>query len=178
MTQETQPIEALKEEIIDKVEELADGENVSANATAEVAVTAAAIIVGDTRDDIRDLEIADQTQDDKISWLMNRVESLTAEVESLRSSSIQTAQIAEAAQDDATAAVAIAVEALPPQESSTPNPSPEIPPPSSETNPPHTDTTTTEVLPASEAVNPEAAEPAAEILAPLNQALQRSVIIL
>lgn len=173
-------IEELKTEVVEKVEELADatGAPITAEATAQVAVTAAAIIVGETRDDIANLEYDNRTQDEKISWLMSMVESQQQELNRLQLSSQQT---------ELTADVAISMAETALEETQTdslaPNPSPEVQVSEvvaenpEQTPPPLTDTAQTEPPHESAAESPEA-EVGPPILEPVNQLLERKVIML
>lgn len=173
-------IEELKDEVMDKVEELADasGAPITAEATAQVAVTAAAIIVGETRDDIANLEEDTRSLEEKMSWLMKTVESQQEELSRLRSSSQQTEITADVAISMAETALSEAQ-----MDSSAPNPSLEVqvsevvPENPEQTPPPLTDTAQTEPLPESVDGSQEA-EVGPPILEPVNQLLEKRVIML
>jgi hypothetical protein len=175
-------IDELRDEVVAKVDEIADNANASVTdaATAEVAITAAAIIVGETRDDIAALEEDTRSQEDKISWLMKTVESQQAELDRLRSSSIQTEVTADVAMQMAETALEQSEPDL-----SIPNPSVEIAAPEVVINPeqvevtppPPSDIEQTDSQPES-ADGSQEAEVGPPILEPVNQVLQRRVIML
>ncbi len=176
-----QSIEDARDEIIERVDEIANAagnDAVSAEATAQVAVTAAALIVAETHDDIAHLEEDTRSLEEKMSWLMKTVESQQQEISRLASSSVQTEITADVAISMAETALSEAQ-----TDSLAPNPSPEIVvsevvaenPDQAPTLP--TDTAQTEPLPESVGESPDL-EVGPPILAPVSQVLERKVIML